>query len=593
MVNERIAKLRSLMKDNHIDLYYIPTSDYHNSEYVGEHFRTREYMSGFTGSAGVMIVTMQQALLWSDGRYYVQAEAQTKDSEIIFKRHGSDGVESPMEFMEQYLQDGMTIGFDGRTVSVQMGEALERLVLSKQGTLVYDVALIDQIWQDRPTLKKEPAFLMDIKYVGESIDEKLAKVRTAMKRKQAKYHVITSLDDIAYILNIRGRDIPCTPVLFSYLLMNEEQVFFYVDSDKLSTTIVEYLTSHQVVIKKYDQIYQDIMGVQQSILLDPEIVNYALYQGIPTAAKKVMSENPTIMMKAIKNSVELENLRIAHIKDGVAVSKFMYWLKTNIGKIPMSEVIADEKITALRAQQEGFIEPSFDTISAYNANAAMMHYHATLEQQATLQPSGMLLVDSGGQYLNGTTDITRTFALGEVNPLWKRDYTLVLTGMSALARAKFLAGCSGINLDILARQPLWQLGIDYRCGTGHGVGFALGVHEGPHGIRWRKFYRKEDTPLFAGMVVTDEPGVYEAGSHGIRIENELVVKTAQHNEYGQFMEFETITFAPIDIDLIDEAYLDEATRNWLNAYHQQVFEKISPYLEAEEVSWLKQYTRAI
>ncbi|MDF9838218.1 MULTISPECIES: aminopeptidase P family protein [unclassified Breznakia] len=593
MINERINELRKLMKLNEVDLYYIPTSDYHNSEYVGSHFQAREYMSGFTGSAGVMIVTLNQACLWSDGRYYIQAEEQIKGTEIIFKRQGEVGVETPFEFVRSQIHEGFTIAFDGKTVSAQLGKQFESLVKNNHGKVLHDVDFVGDIWKERPNLEIKKAFILDKKYVGETTKAKISKLREKLHTYRVANHLITSLDDIAYLLNIRGRDIPSTPVILSYLLVTDDAVKFYVNKDKLSLEVLEYLSINNIEVKPYADAYEDINKIQGSILIDPEIVNFSLYKGISSSVQIIEQENPTIMMKAIKNAVEIENLRIAHIKDGVAITKFMYWLKKNIGTMEMDEVSVADKLTELRAEQLHYIEPSFDTISAYNANAAMMHYHATDDHKSNLKAEGLLLVDSGGQYLNGTTDITRTFALGKVDAVWKRDFTLVLRGMSTLSRAKFLTGCSGINLDILARQPLWNIGIDYRCGTGHGVGFVLGVHEGPHGIRWRKSYRKEDTPLYPGMVVTNEPGVYQEGSHGIRIENELIVKKDESNEYGQFLSFETITFAPIDLDMIDVSFLDDESKSWLNDYHKQVFEKVSPYLTTEETTWLKEYTKAI
>lgn len=594
MINSRIKQVRELMSENHVDIYYIPTSDYHNSEYVGEYFQTRTYMSGFTGSAGVMIISKEHAYLWSDGRYYIQAQEQIKDTEIIFMKLGERDVETPFEFMKNHLPKNGVIAFDGRTVTTDLGKQLKQLTDDKGGRLLFDVDFVAQIWQDRPTLEVKPAFLLEEKYAGKSVEIKLKEVRNKMKQAKVDYHILTSLDDIAYLLNIRGNDIPSTPVILSYLLLSEDTCSFYCDERKLSNEIKEYLKDNHIDIFKYNDIYTDIMKIAGSIWMDLEIVNYTLYEKANKKMKIYAKENPTIMMKAIKNDVELENLRIAHLKDGVAVTKFMYWLKSNIGKIEIDEVSADLKLTAFRQEQSDFIEPSFDTISAYNENAAMMHYHATDDHKSTLKASGLLLVDSGGQYKNGTTDITRTFALGEVNPIWKRDFTLVLSGMAALSRAKFLFGCTGINLDILARQPLWNIGIDYRCGTGHGVGFLLGVHEGPHGIRWRKMMnRKEDTPLFEGMVVTNEPGVYQEGSHGIRIENELIVQKDIQNEYGQFMKFETITFAPIDLDMIDLTYLDQDAKDWLNAYHKEVYNKLNPFLNEEEKEWLSKYTKAI
>ncbi|OCN04992.1 peptidase M24 [Erysipelotrichaceae bacterium MTC7] len=594
MINERIHALREKMKQYNIDYYYIPTNDYHNSEYVGAHFQERYYMSGFSGSMGTMIVGKESSYLWADGRYYVQAENEIKGSEITFKRLGSDGVETPLQFLQMNLPKEGVIGFDGKTAAAFEGLMMERIAKNKGGSLVSAYDLVGEIWTDRPARPTSNAFILNESYSGESTESKLGRIREVMKKHEAMVHVINSLDDIAWILNIRGGDIPATPVILSYLIIEQAECRYYVDESKLSEEVKAYFIKNNITVHPYDAIYHDVTYLKQTTMMDPEIMNYALYTEIKKATTTVELANPSIMMKSLKNETEIENLRIAHIKDGVAMTKFMYWLKQNIGKIEMDEVSVAEKLLTFREEQEQFIEVSFDTISAYNANAAMMHYHAQKETCAKLKPEGFLLVDSGGQYMNGTTDITRTFALGEVNPVWKHHFTQTLKGMSQLARQKFLSGCTGINLDILARQHLWNENIDYRSGTGHGVGFLLGVHEGPQGIRWRKaMNRKEDTPLMEGMIVTDEPGVYEEGSHGIRIENELVVKKDVLNEYGQFMAFETITFAPIDLDAIAVETLDEATKNWLNEYHEQVYAKLHKYLTAEEQAWLKEYTRKI
>ncbi|NCC55226.1 MAG: aminopeptidase P family protein, partial [Erysipelotrichia bacterium] len=428
------------------------------------------------------------------------------------------------------------------------------------------------------------------------MQEKISDVRKEMCKVNANQYVLTSLDDIAWLLNIRGNDVSNNPVVLSYVIISDKQVIFYVDKHKINEEVQQYLDENHVVVKDYDAIYEDVKMFKQEdcVLLDKERCNYAIVKAIDEQVKVIHRSNPTTLMKAIKNDTELANLRKAHIKDGVGVTKFMYWLKNNVGKMTMDEISVDQYLHQCRASQEHFLDESFSTIAAYNANAAMMHYSASEDSKATLDAKGMLLVDSGGQYLEGTTDITRTFGLGPVDALWKRDFTLTLKGMIQLSKARFLDGCTGINLDILARQPLWDIHIDYKCGTGHGVGYLLNVHEGPHGIRWRQaFNRKEDTILQAGMVVTNEPGVYIEGSHGIRCENEMIVCKDVENEYGQFMKFETLTFVPFDLDLIDVQYLDEASKKWLNAYHQEVYEKISPYLETAEKEWLKQYTRAI
>lgn len=593
-IDERIASLRKIMSERNIDMVYIPTSDYHDSEYVDGYFKCRVWLSGFTGSAGMMVVTQEEAALWSDGRYFIQAEKQTADTCVNFYRLGDEGVITPFEYIAKNIKEKGTLAFDGRVVSSLLGERFEKVLSEKDAKILYSSDLVGEIWKDRPEMPNGEVFVLDEKYCGLSLQEKCAKVREVMRKKDCQTHILTTLDDIAYLLNIRGRDISCTPVVLSYLMMDQDNVYFYVDEKKINKEVHTYLEKNGVIIKAYDAIYEDVKTLSGKVLVEKERANYAIVNNLSEAAEVVNMTAPTIMMKAVKNEVEIENLRKAHIKDGVAVTKFMYWLKNNIGKIEMSEYSVDRYLYSLRKQQEGFIEESFNTISAYNSNAAMMHYSANEENAATLKAEGLLLVDSGGQYYEGTTDITRTFGLGKVCDEWKRDFTLVLRGMIQLSKAKFLEGCTGINLDILARQAIWERGIDYKCGTGHGVGFLLGVHEGPHGIRWKQaFNRKETTPFKAGMVVTNEPGIYIEGSHGIRTENEMIAKNVEANEYGQFMDFETITFAPIDLDLIDLAYLPEECRVWLNAYHQEVYNKISPYLNDEEKTWLKEYTREI
>lgn len=596
IINERISSLRKVMKEKAIDMYFIPTSDYHDSEYVNAFFRGRAWLSGFTGSAGLMVVTQDKAVVWSDGRYFIQAEKQLSNTCIDFYRMGEKDYPSTFEFIRDEIKENDVLGFDGKVVSTIFGENLERALTKKHAKIKYDEDLLSSIWHDRPALPTDEIYELELKYAGKSLADKVYDVRDYMKQVEANKFVLTSLDDIAWLLNVRGNDVNNNPVVLSYVMISDNDLYFYVDSSKINESVKTYLENNHVIVKAYDDIYEDVKAFTSDdiVLIDKERTNYAIVKSINDEVKVINKSNPTTLMKAIKNNTEIENLRNAHIKDGVAVTKFMYWLKNNIGKIDMDEISVDKHLTSLRAEQEHFLDESFGTIAAYNANAAMMHYSATEEDKAVLKPEGMLLVDSGGQYLEGTTDITRTFALGPVDEKWKRDFTLTLKGMIQLSKARFLEGCTGINLDILARQPLWDIHIDYKCGTGHGVGYLLNVHEGPHGIRWKQaFNRKEDTPLQAGMVVTNEPGVYIEGSHGIRCENELIVKKDIENEYGQFMDFETITFVPFDLDLIDTNYLDEVSKDWLNAYHKEVYEKISPALNEEEKTWLKEYTREI
>lgn len=596
MIKDRLVHLRALMAENHMDAYIIPTADFHESEYVGEYFKSRKYMSGFTGSAGTLVVTLTDAGLWTDGRYFIQAARQLADTGITLYKMGEEGVATIEEFLMDKLDQDATLGFDGRILNAKLGLQLQTKLQPKNIKILYDKDLVDTIWTDRTPLSKEPAFLLDIKYAGKSSHDKLQDVRTEMEKKGATAHIITTLDDIAWLFNLRGNDIAYNPVVLAYAVITLDQAFLFLDKDKLNAEINNQFKADGVTIKDYDSIYDFVKGISstETVLLDSRKVNYAIYQNLNKDITILDQANPTVLFKAIKNLVEIENLRKSHIKDGVAFTKFMYWLKTNIGKMPITEISASDYLEDRRKDQEGFIELSFDTISAYKANAAMMHYSANDDSNAELKPEGLYLVDSGGQYYEGTTDITRTIALGEISDELKMHFTAVLRSMLNLADAKFLYGCIGQNLDILARGPIWEMNLDYKCGTGHGVGYLLNVHEAPNGFRWKKVPERDDgCVLEEGMVTTDEPGIYIEGSHGIRTENELVCHKGEKNEYGQFMYFEHITFAPIDLDAVDVSFMTPIERKRLNDYHAQVFEKLSPYLTDEENEWLRKYTRAV
>lgn len=596
MIKERINKLRALMNDKGIYAYLIPSSDYHQSEYVGDYFKSREYISGFTGSAGTIVITQDEAGLWTDGRYFIQAENELKNSTIKLFKMGEEGVPT----IENYLIDNMKkdskLGFDGKVVCAREGKNLKDKLEFKNIDIEYNYDLVGQIWENRTELPKEKAFLLDIKYTGESFSERLKRVRNAMKEKEASVHIITTLDDIAWLFNIRGGDIKHNPVVLSYAVITLDEVYLFIDEEKLDKTIKNELNKEKVQVKPYDSIYEFVKTIDEKevVLLDSNKVNYAIYNNISKSIRKIDTQNPTIMFKAIKNEIELKNIRNSHIKDGVAFTKFMYWLKTNVDKEEITEISAAQKLEDLRREQDKFIEPSFNTIAAYREHAAMMHYSASEESNYKLESRDLFLIDSGGQYYDGTTDITRTIALGEITRDAKTHFTNVVRGMIRLSKAKFLYGCRGYNLDILARGPLWDLGIDYKCGTGHGIEFVLNVHEAPNGFRWRVVPERDDScVLEEGMVTTNEPGVYIEGSHGIRIENEVVTRKAEKNEYGQFMDFEVITFAPIDLDAVDASLMLEDEKKYLNNYHKAVFDKISPFLSKDECEWLRNYTREI
>ncbi|MEW8961446.1 MAG: aminopeptidase P family protein [Paraclostridium dentum] len=596
MISGRLESLRKYMGEYKIDAYIIPSSDNHQSEYVGDYFKSRAYISGFTGSAGTLVVTMDEAGLWTDGRYFIQAENQLKNTGIKLFKMGEEGVPTTQEFICEKLYKGSTLGFDGRLISANEGKSLEEKLKEKNVSIKYEYDLVDKVWNDRPSLSNEKAFLLKVNYAGETFSSKLERLREVMKEKNVTSHIITTLDDIAWLFNIRGRDVKYTPVVLSYAIITLGEVYLFIDENKLNEEIINELKTENVIIKKYDDIYEFVktMDKTEIVLLDDGKVSYSIYNNLPNEVQKIKEPNPTMNFKAVKNNIELDNVRNSHLKDGIAFTKFMYWLKNNVGKIEISEISASEKLEELRRAQEGFIEPSFATIAGYREHAAMMHYSATPESDYKLEASDLFLIDSGGQYFDGTTDITRTIALGEVNSELKTHFTAVLRGMINLSMAKFLYGAKGYNLDILARRPMWNVGLDYKCGTGHGVGFLGTIHEAPNGFRWKIApNRLETATLEEGMVTTNEPGIYIEGSHGIRIENELITKKAEKNEYGQFMEFEVVTFAPIDLDAINVDDLNKEERDYLNNYHRLVYEKISPYLTEEENVWLKKYTRGV
>lgn len=596
MIKQRIENIRDLMKEKNIYAYIVPSSDYHQSEYVGDYFKSREFMSGFTGSAGTLIISMDEAGLWTDGRYFIQAEQELKDSGIKLFKMGEEGVPTIEEYLLEKLPKNSTLGFDGRVMSVKEGQSLANKLAFKGINIEYKYDLVNDIWEDRCSLPTEKAFLLGTEYSGESFSDKLSRIRAVMKEKKATTHILASLDDIAWLFNIRGRDVKSNPVVLSYAVISIDSVYLFIDKNKIGEDIRAELSKENVQIKGYEEVYEFIKKIEENevVLIDTSKVNYAIYNNIPSNVQKIEERNPSILFKSIKNEIELKNIRNSHIKDGVAFTKFMYWLKNNIGKIEITEISATQKLEEFRREQDKFIEPSFSTIAAYKDHAAMMHYSATEESNYKLEPRDLFLVDSGGQYFDGTTDITRTIALGPIPENVRKDFTNVVRGMIRLSKAKFLYGCRGYNLDILARGPLWEEGVDYKCGTGHGIGFVLNVHEGPNGFRWKVREDIDDSCILEeGMVTTNEPGVYVENSHGIRIENEIVVRKAEKNEYGQFMDFEVITFAPIDLDAIDESLILKDEKVYLNNYHKQVYDKISPYLNEEEKQWLKTYTREI
>lgn len=615
MKNERLLSLRNQMKEAGVHCMVIPTSDYHNSEYVSDFFMARKYFSGFTGSAGTLVVTPDEAALFTDGRYFIQAAKELKDSGITLMKMGEPEVPTMTEYVDQKLQQGWTLCFDGRVLTSSKGSELEEIVRKHGGQLRFDLDLCDAAWENRPALIHHPVFVLSEEYAGESVEEKLTRVREEMKKEEAGIHVLTSLDDIAWLYNIRSNDVECCPVVLAYTMVTKDRALLFAEEGFAAgedTSARERMEKAGVEIYPYDRFYEMLGSVAAQatkeekasrVWIDESQVNFRVLKELKkicveedaqAGTSLLNKENPTTLMKSIKNETELKHTRKAHIKDAVAVTRFMYWLKKNIGSVPMDEVSVAEQIDGLRAQQEGFIELSFPTISAYGTNGAIIHYGPQKETCAVLKPEGMLMIDSGGHYIDGTTDITRTFILGPVTPEMKKHYTLVLRAMLSMRATRFLHGCTGANLDIRAREVLWEHGLDYKHGTGHGVGNILNVHEGPQSFRWKLLPDAGKPAVFEeGMITSDEPGIYLENQYGIRIENEILCRKGEKNEYGQFMYFEDLTFVPIDLDGVELSQMSELDKERLNEYHAAVFEKLEPYFEGEELTWLRHVTRAV
>lgn len=596
VICERLRRLRSVMEQKGIDFYMMPTADFHNSEYVNAYFKVREFFCNFTGSNGTLVVWKDGAGLWTDGRYFIQAENELAGTGVTLFRMLEEGVPTIEEFLETQMKEGQTLGFDGRVVTVSDGRKYEKIVAGKHGRLVYEEDLAEKIWTDRPAFPVGAVSTLTDEVAGERVADKLTSVRKQVNKDGGKGILISKLDDIMWLYNIRGCDVECNPVAMSYTYITEKEAVLFIQSKALNEEAYAHLQKNGIAVEEYDNIFsylKKLPASEDSIIADERYSSYTLYKTLETVRKPVNAKNPTELLKAVKNPVELANMEKVYLLDSVAVTRFIYWLKTHVGKERITEVTAADYLEGLRRQIPGFLDLSFPTIAGYKANAAMMHYEATEDNYAELSPEGMLLVDSGGQYVGGTTDVTRTIVLGPISEKIKKHYTLVAAGMLQLTHAKWLYGCTGRNLDILAREPLWEIGLDYKCGTGHGVGYILNVHEGPQGIRWRFNPGMTEAVIEAGMDVTNEPGVYVEGSHGIRIENVMVARNGEKNEYGQFMYFDTLTWAPIDLEAIDPEYLSPKQKEYLNAYHKTVYEKVSSYVPEEERAWLKKATREV
>lgn len=613
MIKNRLEKLRNLMKERGMDYYLIPSDDFHGSEYVHEYFKCREYMSGFTGSAGTLVVGLEMAGLWTDGRYFLQAEEQLAGSGIMLYKIGQPQVPTVIDFLAEALKDGGTLGFDGRVVSKSFADRLKEKIREKypralmKTCFAYGEDLVGLIWADRPALTAEPVMELLLCYAGVSRAEKLAFIREEMKEKQGDYFLLTSLDDIAWLLNIRGGDVAYNPVVRAYFLMRacvgEEaqtgtlpEAYLYAEESAFPQELRTALEEDGVQIKPYARIYEDVAELpdESTLLWDEKVINYTLERSCNPQVNAVTCENLTVLPKAVKNSVEVENIRKAHLKDGVAVTRFLCWLNRAVAHGGVTELGAAEKLESFRQEQEHYFGQSFAPIVGYGAHGAIVHYSATPESDVALRPDNFVLIDTGGQYLEGTTDITRTIALGEPTAEQKKHYTAVLRGNLNLSATQFPYEYTGPNLDAIARKPLWDLGLDYNHGTGHGVGCFLNVHEGPNAFRQRAVTgRDKEVHFEEGMVTSNEPGVYLEGKYGIRLENLVLSRKGQKNGNQQFMCFEVLTLVPFDLRAVDASMLTEAERGYLNDYHKRVFDALSPYLNEAECEWLANATRGI
>ena len=587
---EKLAAIRQLMTKNNIDAYIIPSSDPHISEYLPEHYRCIYWTSGFTGSAGTLVITQDFAGLWTDSRYFVQANQQLADSGFELVKLKVQHAAEYVSWLADKFTAGNTIAFDGNLASLLVAntvkQTLEPLGLNVNG----HVDLLGQIWENRPSLPTNAAYLLPIEITGKSTADKLSEVRAELKRAHVASHLISSLDDIAWLFNVRGTDVNCNPVVLSFAYVTQTEAILFIADGKLNEQSIAELNAAGVEVKSYNEVYQLIEKLNvNSILLDPKRTCFAVYDSIPKSIKITEALNPSNLLKAVKNEIELAHTREAMINDGIALTKFFKWLEENVASNKLSEISIAEKLQGFREEQPGFKDISFDTIAGYKDHGALPHYKAEPEFEYQLEPKGLLLVDSGGQYLTGTTDITRVVSLGEMTAEEREDYTLVLKGTIDGSRAVFTTGTRGYQIDAITRQPLLATKRNYGHGTGHGVGFFLNVHEGPHVFNGTA----TDIPILAGMITSIEPGLYREGKHGIRIENLVAAKNLESNQFGDFMDFETLTVCYIDTDLVEKSILHQEHIDWLNNYNEWVFKKLASKLNEEEKAWLRNKTKAI
>ena len=586
-VNDRLRDLREVMQREHLAAFIFPSTDPHQGEYIPDHWKGREFISGFNGSAGTAVVTMTSAALWTDSRYFIAAEEQLKGTEFQLMKLKIEGTPTIAQWIGKECHPGAEVGIDGWCSSAN---AVKQLIadLRREGGITVRTNLdpLQQIWKNRPPIPELPVEIFPIQYAGEPTNSKIARIRKALRERHADGMLMSALDDIAWTLNLRGTDVHCNPVFVSYLLISSKDVILYIEEVKLSPDVLAYLKTEGVGVAPYEEVTKGLKDYfEYNILLDPDEINYALYKTV--SREIVEEESPVKQMKTVKNETEIEGFRSAMLKDGIALVKFLHWLSDYIGRpeiSSLSEISIDRKLTAFRSEQPLFRDISFDTIAGYGEHGAIVHYEPTPETDIPLKPEGLLLLDSGAQYLDGTTDITRTIALGPVTEEMKKVYTLVLKGHIQIELCKFPSGSSGTQIDILARKDMWREGLNYLHGTGHGVGTYLNVHEGPHQFRmeWKP------APLVAGMTITDEPGIYLPGRFGARTENTLLITPYRETEFGKFLQFESLTLCPIDKTPIAVEMMTSEEISWLDDYHQMVFDRLAPHLNADEIAWLRQ-----
>ncbi len=591
IILSRLEDLRASMAESNIDAFIIPGTDPHMSEYIAEHWKCREWISGFNGSAGTIVVTKEQAGLWTDSRYFLQADLQLKDTSISLFKEGLPETPSIEQFLIDTLSKGQTVAVDGNLFSISSADAMRQTFQANGINFETEYFPFNSIWKDRPSLPKDMAFLYPEFYAGESLIEKRIRIMNKVSALGANSLLLTALDDIAWTLNLRGTDVECNPVTICYLFVSEKENIIFIDKDKVTQDILDHFTQNNIIVASYDKITEFLaqLPAEYRLLADSAKVNEHLHQSISKECNIVYKTSPVALLKAVKNATEVEGFRRAMIKDGVALTKFFRWLEANVESGNITECSASDKLTSFREEQELFVGESFSSIVGFKGHGAIVHYRATAESDATITNDGILLIDSGGQYLDGTTDITRTVILGEATEIQKRHFTLVLKGHIDIALAKFPQGTRGDQLDILARKALWSEHLNYLHGTGHGVGHFLNVHEGPQSIR----LNHNPTLLEPGMVTSNEPGLYITDQYGIRLENLILTQKEATSAFGDFYGFETLTLFPFDLKGIEASLLSPKQKEWLNNYHSTVYERLAPVLDSEEQAWLKEHTKAI